>query len=106
MKLIVLYDTDNGSVLNSMNVDKDNYEKLIYDLPDGKKITKIDTTTKLPILDDTDEVKAKNKQLQEELDKKQYEIEKQKVELNKAQYDLLKQQSQIIDSVYMALGGE
>lgn len=105
MKEIIIYDNTTGKLINTIDISQVNYSYLESDIPSDKQVTKVNLETKEVVLDDSDEIKANKKKTQDELDKKQFDIQAKQLALDKANYELLKQQSSIIDTSYIALEG-
>lgn len=105
MNNIIVYNTTNGKILSTQELNTD-CAYLVVDIPTDKKIIKINVETKEPIFDDTDEIKARKQKIEEEINKKQFDIQAKQLEMDKANYNLLKQQSEIVDIAYTALDGD
>ncbi|MEX0084638.1 hypothetical protein AB2T90_19590 [Clostridium butyricum] len=105
MNNIIVYNTTNGKILSTQELNTDS-AYLVVDIPTDKKIIKINIETKEPIFDDTDEIKAQKQKLQDDINKKQFDIQAKQLEMDKANYNLLKQQSEIVDIAYTALDGD
>ena len=105
MNNIIVYSTTNGKILSAQELNTDS-AYLVVDIPTDKKIIKINVETKEPVFDDTDEIKAQKQKLQDDINKKQFDIQAKQLEMDKANYNLLKQQSEIVDIAYTALDGD
>lgn len=105
MNNIIVYNTTNGKILSTQELNTDS-AYLVVDIPTDKQIIKINVETKEPIFDDTDEIKARKQKLEDEINKKQFDIQTKQLEMDKANYNLLKQQSEIVDIDYTALDGD
>lgn len=105
MNNIIVYNTTNGKILSTQELNTDS-AYLVVDIPIDKKIIKINIETKEPVFDDTDEIKAQKQKLEDEINKKQFDIQTKQLEMDKANYNLLKQQSEIVDIAYTALDGD
>ena len=102
MNAVVIYNTTNGKLVSKQDMNSD-CDYLIVDIPTNKQVIKVNLDTKEPIFDDTNDIKQKKGQIEDAINKKQFEIQTNQLEIDKTNYRILKQQSELLELVYFSI---